>query len=78
MYKKIVVIGLVVVCIVIAAVSTGKGNRAQLIEEMEEQAQVEETVYAEGMIVTVEKDHFVMQEKELGEIPVKNKKGDSK
>ena len=70
MYKKIVVIGLVVVLIVILAVSFGSGNRAQLIEEMEEQAQVQETMNVEGMIVTVEEDHFIMQEKELGEIRV--------
>ncbi len=70
MYKKIVVIGLVVVLIVIAAVSFGSGNRMERIEEMEEQAQVQETQRVEGLIVSVGEGHFIMQDKDLGEIQV--------
>lgn len=68
--KKLVVFGLIVVCIVIAAVSFGSGNRAERIADLEAQAQVQETVRVEGMIVTVEEGSFIMQDKDLGEIRV--------
>ena len=68
--KKFVAFALVVVCIVIAAVSLSSGNRVERMEELEEQASVQDTLRVEGLIVSVGEGHFIMQEKDLGEIQV--------
>ncbi len=66
--KKLVMIGLVVVCVVIAAVALGGGAAKEPIVDTE--AQVEETTRVEGLIVSVGEGHFIMQDKDLGEIQV--------
>lgn len=67
--KKIVVLGLVVVLAVILAVGLGG---AQKNEEtvVDTEATVQETTRVEGLIVTVGEGHFIMQDKDLGEIQV--------
>ena len=66
--KKLVMIGLAVVCIVIAAVALGGGVAKEPVVDTE--AQVQETTRVEGLIVTVGEGYFVMQDKDLGEIQV--------
>lgn len=66
--KRIVIIGLAVVCVIIAAVALGGGEKKNAVVESE--AQVSETTRVEGLIVVVEDGSFIMQDKDLGEIQV--------
>ena len=66
--KKLAVIGLVIVCAVLAFV-TVVGEKQRENKEMTD-VQVEETVRVEGLIVSVDETFFVMQDKDLGEIQV--------
>lgn len=66
--KKLIVIGLAVVCIVIAAVALSGGEAKDSV--VENDAQVQETTRVEGMIVTVQDRSFIIQDKDLGELQV--------
>ena len=66
--KKLVVIGLLVVCAVIAFV-TVSSEKQEVIQEMEE-AQGQETFRVEGLIATVEENNFIIQDATLGELRV--------
>jgi hypothetical protein len=68
MYKKIVVIGLIIVCAVIAFV-TVSGEKQEIIQEMAD-AQPQETFRVEGLIATVEENSFIIQDATLGELRV--------
>ncbi|MBR5287298.1 MAG: hypothetical protein IKU34_01755 [Clostridia bacterium] len=66
--KKLVMIGLVIVCAVIAFV-TVSSEKKEAIEAMEA-AQGQETFRAEGLIATVEENNFIIQDATLGELRV--------
>lgn len=65
--KKLVIVGLAVVCIVIAAV-TMSGRKQEIVDMTE--ATVSQATRVEGLIVTVEDGSFILQDKDLGEIQV--------
>jgi len=65
--KKIVMIGLVVVCVVMAAVAFSAGDK---MDEPVVDAQVQETMRVEGLVVTVQDGSFILLDKDLGEIQV--------
>lgn len=66
--KKLIMIGLAVVCVVIAAV-TVTGEKQNVSLETTD-AKVQEATRVEGLIVSVGEGHFIMQDKDLGEIQV--------
>ena len=66
--KKLVIIGLVVVCAVIAFVTVANEKQDESVEVTG--VSVQETMRVEGVIVSVDERSFIMQDKDLGEIQV--------
>jgi len=66
--KKLVTIGLVIVCAVIAFVTVANEKQDESVEITG--VSVQETMRVEGVIVSVDESSFIMQDKDLGEIQV--------